>query len=228
MLFKDLQLALVDMLSARVRNGEATERGLARLFEISQPHMHNVLKGTRILSPELADKILVRLRINVFELLDRERVQEFLASTPQRVIQNKYVPLLDGQLGPEHKLPLEVRDDARIPVSSELLKGTVAPVVVRLGADSRMTSFLAGDYALLDQAPAARLACDPAALYLVKRADFGQLRRVRISDDHVYLVADDSSDRPSAWERLQVTRQNALPIIRAKATILSREIEWEG
>jgi hypothetical protein len=34
------------MLRERVMNGEISERRLAQLTGISQPHMHNVLKGT--------------------------------------------------------------------------------------------------------------------------------------------------------------------------------------
>ena len=57
MLFADVRNALTAVLRARVRNGELTERGLARLVGVSQPHIHNVLKGVRALSPELSDQI---------------------------------------------------------------------------------------------------------------------------------------------------------------------------
>jgi len=53
-----------------VRNGEFTERGLARLTGVSQPHMHNVLKGVRFLSIKLADRILYALDIQLIDLLD--------------------------------------------------------------------------------------------------------------------------------------------------------------
>ena len=47
MLFADVRNALTAVLRARVRNGELTERGLARLVGVSQPHIHNVLKGSK-------------------------------------------------------------------------------------------------------------------------------------------------------------------------------------
>jgi transcriptional regulator with XRE-family HTH domain len=53
----------------RVRRGEVTERGLARLTGVSQPHIHNVLKGKRLLSISMADQMLRQLRLDVCDLL---------------------------------------------------------------------------------------------------------------------------------------------------------------
>ena len=71
-----LQTRVVRRMSARIRNGEFTERGLARLAGISQSHMHNVLKGVRTLSPELADQILDSLAMSVFDLIEPEEWEE--------------------------------------------------------------------------------------------------------------------------------------------------------
>lgn len=68
MYFETLQARLVDVVNLRVRNGELTERRLARMVGISQPHMHNVLKGVRILSPQMGDRILRKLRMSVLDL----------------------------------------------------------------------------------------------------------------------------------------------------------------
>jgi transcriptional regulator with XRE-family HTH domain len=73
MTFYDLQQHLLEHLRCRVRSGEATERGLAMHTGISQPHLHNVLKGKRILSFEKADEILLRLKIDVLDLIPEER-----------------------------------------------------------------------------------------------------------------------------------------------------------
>jgi plasmid maintenance system antidote protein VapI len=53
----------------RIQNGEYTERGLARLLGISQPQMHHVLKGTRRLQPEFADRLMARFGVTVLDLL---------------------------------------------------------------------------------------------------------------------------------------------------------------
>ncbi len=63
MTFQDAQLKLLAYVRGRIQSGEFTERRLARLIGISQPHAHNVLKGARNLSPEVFDSILKYLAI---------------------------------------------------------------------------------------------------------------------------------------------------------------------
>jgi transcriptional regulator with XRE-family HTH domain len=72
MTFADLHRRLVCQLQNRVRGGELTERGLARLTGISQPHIHNVLKGKRFFSTESSDIILRELNISVLDLIGPE------------------------------------------------------------------------------------------------------------------------------------------------------------
>ncbi len=76
MTFHDLQQALLENLRWRIRSGEATERGLARHTGISQPHLHNVLKGRRVLSFDKADELLVRLNLDLLDLLPPNRLRE--------------------------------------------------------------------------------------------------------------------------------------------------------
>ena len=78
----DLQKRFVALLRKRVRNGELTERGLARLVGVSQPHMHNVLHGKRSFSIETTDKMMRRLRVDVFDLI--EPGEWFQAGNPRR------------------------------------------------------------------------------------------------------------------------------------------------
>jgi AraC-like DNA-binding protein len=58
MYFELLQLRLIAHVQQRVQRGELTERALARHTGISQPHLHNMLKGARALSPHMADLLL--------------------------------------------------------------------------------------------------------------------------------------------------------------------------
>jgi transcriptional regulator with XRE-family HTH domain len=76
MTFHDLQQRLLKELQQRVRSGAATERGLARLSGISQPHLHNVLKGKRELSLRKADVVLHRLQIDLLQLIEPEELRE--------------------------------------------------------------------------------------------------------------------------------------------------------
>ncbi len=67
--FQELNDRFINYLRERVRSGEVTERGLARITGVSQPHSHNVLKGKRLLSPVTADEILRHLRLDLLDLL---------------------------------------------------------------------------------------------------------------------------------------------------------------
>jgi len=75
--FHELQMRLVVFLRERVRSGELTERGLARITRVSQPHIHNVLKEKRFLSTETSDKILRRLRMDLLDLMRPEDLAEW-------------------------------------------------------------------------------------------------------------------------------------------------------
>jgi transcriptional regulator with XRE-family HTH domain len=72
--FTLLMERLIQELQRRVRGGELTERGLARLLDASQPHIHNLLKGVRGMSPDLADHILERLNIPIESLFTEEEL----------------------------------------------------------------------------------------------------------------------------------------------------------
>src|SRR5512145_3561805 len=106
--FQELQARLVATLKARLHNGELTERRLARLTGISQPHMHNVLKGARILSPDAADRVLKCLRLSVLDLITVPELHR--AGCPQCPKHGDYrgVPILAGWLGPGLPLPTAI------------------------------------------------------------------------------------------------------------------------
>jgi hypothetical protein len=76
MTFHDLHQLLLEEIRQRVRSGAATERGLARLSGISQPHLHNVLKGKRKLSLRKADVVLHHLQIDLLQLIESGELRE--------------------------------------------------------------------------------------------------------------------------------------------------------
>jgi hypothetical protein len=71
-------MRLVARLRDKVRSGEATERGLARVIGISQPHLHNVLKGKKLFSLEMSDTVLVGLNLDLCDLLELAELKEKL------------------------------------------------------------------------------------------------------------------------------------------------------
>jgi hypothetical protein len=227
MYFAELQSSLLESLKARVRNGQLTERGLARLVGVSQPHMHNVLKGARFLSPDLADQILQRLHISIFDLVDRTRLTNYLNSQRPLMSECTYVPVLNGTLGPGHLWPSAVDAHKRFAVPTVQLVNATGAVVVRLGSDTRMDEVVhEGDFALLDQSLHARCAIEPDALYVVKRGNAGFVRRLRTSGRNVFIAADDCLSQPAAWERISLEAQYIQHVVRAKATLLAQDTNW--
>jgi hypothetical protein len=75
--FSEQQRRLIAHLHALVRSGDATERGLARLTGVSQPHMHNVLKGKRLLSPKMADRVLAQLHLDLLDFIEPAELLEW-------------------------------------------------------------------------------------------------------------------------------------------------------
>ncbi|MGI9070089.1 MAG: helix-turn-helix domain-containing protein [Bryobacteraceae bacterium] len=68
--FQALQSRLIRFVNLRIKNGDFTERGLARILGISQSQIHNVLKGARRLQPELADHLMAKLDVSLVDLLE--------------------------------------------------------------------------------------------------------------------------------------------------------------
>ncbi len=67
--FRTLQRNLLTHVRRRVVNGELTERGLARISGLSQPHVHHILSGSRGLSIGAADRMLHTLGMSIFDLI---------------------------------------------------------------------------------------------------------------------------------------------------------------
>jgi transcriptional regulator with XRE-family HTH domain len=226
MLFVELRSSLIAVLRARVRNGELTERGLARLVGVSQPHIHNVLKGARALSPELSDQILQHLRISLLDLIERERIEAHLnfgLSAGEYV----YVPLLRGRIGPGFPWPTETAENDRLPFGAMQVGSIPHPVASRLAEDARMSdAFSDGDIALLDQSARARTEIEPSAYYVVKSGNGGIIRRIQVSGGMLYLIPEDCAHRSSGWQRIPLEGRQVTQFLRARAHLVTPIYEW--
>jgi len=83
MSFKLLKANLLTHVRLLVRNGDFTEHGLARFLGISQPHMHNVLKGMRPITPDLFDLMLGKFGMDVLDLYPRAELERYLRDCGQ-------------------------------------------------------------------------------------------------------------------------------------------------
>lgn len=150
--FANLQSSLLVHLRRRLHNGEWSERGLARFVGISQPHMHNVLRGVRPLTPEVADGILSRLGLDLLALAGRAELELALAEAEMDDGTWQAVPLVSGVLGPLAPWPnLDSRTEM-VRLEARCLGASARPVLVRLGADPGMELNRDGGWlALLDR-----------------------------------------------------------------------------
>lgn len=221
MRFETLQQRLLEYMREVVRNGDATERSLARLTGISQPHMHNVLKGVRSMNSEIADIVLERLGIGICDLFEASELSD--AATARAADQEGRIdaPVLVDRLGPGLPWPSEVSLFERFPVPLRVAAGIHNPVVVRIANDARMFGVLnTGALALLDGAKPRRRAPDAASLWAICRGGEGIIRWVRQGRAGLYLAAADCLDRPSRWEYVRIPARDLPEIVRARVTIL--------
>ena len=223
--FKFLQSRLLANLRTRLRNGEITERRLARLTGISQPHIHNVLKGARILTPKMGDRLLRRLNISLADLLPGERVAAAFCPGCAGPGVYREVPVLEGWLGPGLPLPRIPSRVERYPFPASYLASLERPRVARLAGDIRMAgAVLENDLVLLDESHYSRSTLTYDALYVVNRDGEGLIRHVRLQKDLLYLITRDSLDQSSQWEGIRLGRGHVLDVVRAKVIWIGRQV----
>ncbi|MDZ7637957.1 MAG: helix-turn-helix transcriptional regulator [Bryobacterales bacterium] len=152
MAFEQLLEKLLQHVRLRVRNGQLTERGLARLAGISQPHIHHILSGKRGLSPANADRLLAALSIDIADLLGEEPgVLAAVASEndssrwPGRIEPPLLVPMLDGLIGPGFPAPLPMARPKYLPVPPREIPRNCVLYAARLAYDPSLEPLLLSD-----------------------------------------------------------------------------------
>jgi hypothetical protein len=182
----------------RVKNGHLTERQLARMTATSQPHLHNVLKGIRALTPELADTLLPQLNLSMQDLLGCSA---------------------DGQNHPRASAPDVI--PAFLPFWE-----IKEPAATRLEADPRMVPrYQSGDLAVFDESTAARTELDSRATYLVNYRGGLVVRYIRWGGKRLYLVAEDALTDPLRWDFVFIADGNILEIVRGRIVWICRQLE---
>jgi transcriptional regulator with XRE-family HTH domain len=223
--FRELQIRLIAVLQSRLSNGELSERRMAHLTGISQPHIHNVLKGVRILSPRAADRILRSFQMTLLDLLRPEDLPAPCSASGRFT----EVPVLDAWLGPGLPLPRESASLEAHPFPRPFIASLEHPLVVRLAPDALMGAlFREGDLALLDQSRSKRLLVEPGGLYVVSRQGEGLVRRLRWAGPRDLLLVGASTDGREHIELLSLEDSHPLDVIKAKVVWLGRYLEGAG
>ena len=223
MTFRDAQLKLLANVVDRIHNGELTERGFARLIGISQPHVHNVLKGVRNLSPEIFDSILKCFNMS---LLDLASVQEVEANLKKRKAREHVAEaaFLDSPIGPGMPWPEGINWRRSYPLPFSALTAQAGLIMAELATDPYMYETLTGsDIALLDTSERARSDISPLGLYVVSRGGEAVLRHIRPGGQGFYLVTDATLDTPALWEKVGMPASDSARIIKARVRWIGRE-----
>jgi hypothetical protein len=223
--YQDVQLRLLAYVRGQISNGELTERGFARLIGISQPHVHNVLKGVRKLSPNTFDLALKYLHLSLLDLVPSDELEAVLRSRrlPQRSTE---VPFLDRPIGPGMPWPEGLNGRKSFPLSLPSTDAPASLVMASLIADPSMRPTLgSSDVALLDTTPTRPSALAPHGLYVVERGhEDGMeavIRYIRPGAQRYYLATDSTLDTPADWEPFPVSASELAAAVKAR-------VRWIG
>ena len=221
MRFHTLQRRLLEYLREVVQNGDATERSLARRTGLSQPHMHNILKGIRSMNSVVADLVLERLGITVYDLPERDELEEAVARRAAAEEARVDVAVFADRLGPGLPWPSEISVFERFAAPCRLAAGVHRPIVARLSHDSRMAGCLAsGNLVLLDAAEGPRRDPDATSLWAIARGGEAIVRWLRRGRSGLYLAAADCLDAPHRWEHVRIPASEVPVLVRARVTLL--------
>jgi transcriptional regulator with XRE-family HTH domain len=206
--FSALQQRLIRRLNDEIRAGKLTERGLARRAGLSQPHVHNLLKGVRSPTAESADAMLRAISAGIPDLMERTHAETAAVS----------VAVLRAAVGPGGSW--DDQADSRVEVECKLLTGISQPAIVRILADNQMGGM--SGYALVDLRGGTDPAFPRGNLYVIGRLSEARLRYVRIGRELAYFPTLETLNRPADWE--SVPRDIGLaPMVRARVCYLEED-----
>jgi hypothetical protein len=215
--FQSLQDRLLEIARERIRSGVFTERKLARLCGLSQPHMHNVLKRVRAPSLASADRLMQALELRISDLLWQRGSEEDLGV--------QAVPMLRSRIGPGSQASF---DQLRgyIPLAETLLEDLVNPLAARLAADLVLPkSLIAHDLVLLDQNPNLRAHPKPNGLWVVSESGDMRVRYLRFRGGRLFIGNEANVAEPHLWRGISLQGRNILDIVRARVCWVGREIK---
>jgi hypothetical protein len=213
----DLLAGVTALARQAVHSGAISERALARQAGLSQPHLHNVLKGVRALSPASADQLMRALDITVPRMLWR--------GAQIGVADMREVPLLRNRIGPGSEASFS-DFSGYLPFSARLIAPLVDPVGAHLAADLALPpEFRPGDLALLDLNAAERILPAAHCCWVVAENAGLRVRYVRRNQGNLEVSANPNLTGAAAWRAISLHGRDILEIVRARIVWIGREME---
>lgn len=221
--FHDLQQRLLDQARRRVRNGALTERGLARLSGVSQPHIHNSLKNIRSLSIPAADRLMSSMNLSIGDLLSASPNPS--AALPDEDFTFTPIPFLHSRIGPGAQPQFDVFRGF-FPVMTSLASGIVQPVAARLAPDLVLPRACGpGDIVLLDQNPTSR-SRPLSGVWIIAEDGAGmRVRYARLVNARLFVFHEANVSEPAKWSSILLAGRNILDIVKARLVSIHREME---
>ena len=221
--FGELQARLLEHVRLRIRNGELTERNLARTIGMSQPHVHNVLKGARALTPGMADLILSGLGLSAIDMAKAAELGDCLQRHKRTDSLTTDIPVLRGLLGPGRPFP-DTTDAAEwVRVPGQGLAGVSRPVLA--GLDDEQGSLWHGaTMALLDLDEGRRACPERLSWYAVRWGGAGFIRQVEYRSGTLRILGQTAFAGPPGPETIAVDRVGVLSVIRARVVWVGPDV----
>lgn len=220
--FAALQNRMLRHVRERVANGELTERGLARLIGVSQPHMHNILKGVRALTSDVGDLLVATLGVSLLELAATEELGQALEARSVDEGTGRQVRLVQGHLSPFERFPDPGPADGWVRVPDGLVTSVRRPVIMAYVADIEVGNLFAGiANIMLELDESARLAVKPECWYALRWGGAGYVRRMRREPGALVVLGQRSWQPSNLPDRIPLGDLPALSVIRGR-------VEWCG
>ena len=218
MYFQELQRRLIEMAAQRIRTGQATERSLARQSGVSQPHMHNVLKGVRGLSMDSAGRLMEVLEVRISDLV-------WQGVSPDGDSKIRAVPMVRSRIGPGSDAALSVCR-GHMPMPARLVEKLINPIAACLAPDLVMpAAFKANDLVLLDCNPAARANPQSTSAWVVTSGTGLRVRYVRLAGTRLIIGSEANLLDERDGQLIGLLGRNILEIICARIVWMAREME---
>jgi transcriptional regulator with XRE-family HTH domain len=219
--FLEVQECLLKNLRSQIQNGHLTERGVARLTGVSQPHIHNVLKGMRSLTPKIADEMLNIFHLSVLDLISPRELQAMVVVQQQPFLLVE-LPVM-RQLISSNTLwnkDFWPRERLSLPVPLRY-GGSVQVAAARIQPDFRMRSVLGECDLTVADISEQTDSMAPDGLYVVRTQGGTAIRYLRRGATHLYLATADALDSPFEWERAPIA--DLASIVHARLLWIGRE-----
>lgn len=224
--FSQIEQRLLENLRARVKKREISERRLAINTGFSQPHIHNVLKGARQLTSEVADRIMAHLGINLEDLFE---VSELERALPHREFRDSTfceVPRLKGRLGAGKPFPTGARFSGSRAFPAEFVQRFTRPVLVKVGAPeiSMLPIIHPNDLLLLDQEEEKRRKPVFSGIYALSLEEGGAIQRCEVVERELVIVPENMQRRGFSPRTISLEDRNILDVVRGEVVWIGRAL----